>query len=408
MLMNNNSSFVESFRSINGSYLKLIDSLSALRALSMISSTFSNDGELLDRALGVLVENQDLERCSIYLRDGDQLVNAAGMDWDDLIALEHGKPLGKQSGATFALGEGVVGLTAQSGQLQHCHDCQSDARFLPRQGGDGPSAQKKVVGSVICVPISSGENILGVLNVSHPHANFFDEGHERSLMIFSNVLGQLLMNNRLIHQMDKQVRERTQQLLQALQDAEELRQRYETLSSIDDLTQLHNRRFFFPESRTALARALRYEQPFSVVLIDVDHFKVINDSFGHATGDIVLRRMAALMREQLREGDILARFGGEEFILALPETTADRAMILAERIREVVKGECWENDASALKVTVSIGISEVTGFTENNSHKLLEQLIMEADRALYYGKYHGRDQCRDYATLTHKSIQPTA
>lgn len=404
-----NSPFVESFRSINGAYLKLIDSLSALRALSTISSTFSSDNELLERALGVLMDNQDLERCSIYLREGEQLVNVAGTDWNDLIAINHGQQRSKPGRSVFAMGEGVIGLTAQSGQLQHCHDCQSDKRFMPR--GE-PSAEniaaRNVVGSIICVPINNGEITLGVLNVSHPHAEFFDEGHERSLKIFSNVLGQLLVNNRLIHQMDEQVQERTRQLQQALEDAEELRQRYETLSSIDDLTQLHNRRFFFPESRAALARALRHQQAFSLLLLDIDHFKVINDSYGHATGDVVLRRVAELLREQLREGDILARFGGEEFILALPATGADGAMVLGERIREVIKAERWQIDRTALQVTVSIGLTELIDFADKDSEKLLERLIMEADRALYHGKHHGRDQCRDYARLTGKTTPPTA
>lgn len=403
--------FVESFRSINNAYLKLIDSLSALRSLSSVSSTFSSDSELLEKALSVLVENQDLERCSIYLLEEERLVNAAGMDWDDLIRLD-GRSRGKvSSGVVFALGEGVVGLAAQSGQLQHCQDCEQDPRFQSRCGSGKErmaTTSAKVVGSIISVPIQNGQEILGVLNVSHPHVNFFDTGHERSLVIFSNVLSQLLVNNRLLHHMDEQVKERTRQLEKALEDADELRQRYERLSSVDDLTQLHNRRFFFPESRAALARCIRHGEPFSVLLIDVDHFKVINDNFGHASGDVVLRKVAGLIREQLREGDILARFGGEEFILALPNTGMDGTKILAERIRKVIKAVKWQIDGHFPSVTVSIGLSELNERSGEDTQKLLDHLIMEADQALYFGKQHGRDQCQSHADIACKLNPPNS
>ncbi|MFU8837713.1 MAG: diguanylate cyclase [Thiohalomonadaceae bacterium] len=395
--------FVDSFRCINSSYLKLIDSLSALRALSTMTSNFSSDQALLDGALNVLVENQDLERCCIYLVQGDELINVAGVDWNDMISVDHGLPRRSQRGTVFALGEGVVGLAALTGQLQHCRDCQQDTRFMARpETADSIKQGCAVVGSLICVPISNGEQVLGVLNVSHPHPHFFDEGHERSLRIFSNVLGQMLVNNRLLHQMEERVRERTQQLQQALEDAEELRHRYETLSTVDDLTQLHNRRFFFPESRTALARCMRKKQPYAMLLLDVDHFKEVNDNYGHATGDLVLRDVAGLIKQQLREGDIVARFGGEEFVVALPDTDGDGAMVLAERIREAVKQDSWQVDRRKLSVTVSIGISDVAEHAEKDSQKLLDRLIMEADQALYFGKHHGRDQCQSHAAIACK------
>ena len=406
-----NRAFVESFRNISSSYLKLIDSMSALRALSTIPGNFSSDSELLERALNVLVENQDLERCSIYLLDNDKLVNVAGLDWNDLISLDHGATRKSRTGMVFAIGEGVVGLTAQTGQLQHCRDCQQDNRFLVKNT-DAPTVgsadTRCLVGSIICVPIAGGNETLGVLNVSHPHANFFDEGHERSLRIFSNVLGQLLVNNRLIHQMEEQVTQRTQQLQQALDDAEELRQRFETLSSIDDLTKLHNRRFFFPESRAALSRCIRQQQPFSILLIDVDHFKEINDNFGHASGDVVLRSVADLIRKQLREGDIVARFGGEEFIIALPNTAREGALVLAERIRREIKQEQWQCEQRNFSVTVSIGLADEAEYQDTDSQHLLDRLIMEADQALYFGKHNGRDQCRAHADIACRLSPSTA
>jgi diguanylate cyclase (GGDEF)-like protein len=401
-----NKPFVEAFRDLNASYLKLVDSLSALRALSSLSVGGNSDALLLENALGVLVDNQDLERCSIYLLQGEELINVAGLAWDDLICLD--KDAGSEREGckpTFQLGEGLVGLAAQSGQLQHCRDCSADSRLLPHckacevtlAGHEEPG--KGIVGSVISAPISIGDEVLGVLNVTHPHRNFFDEGHVRTLRIFCNVLGQLLKNNRLFHEMDEQVRQRTLQLQKALDDAEELKQRYERLSVIDDLTQLHNRRFFFPECRAALARNIREAVPFSILLLDVDHFKQINDNFGHASGDTVLFEVAAAINNQIREGDILARFGGEEFILALPNTDKSGAMMLAERIREVINAMSLAINGSEISVSLSIGISGASEYSDKDSQKLLDRFIMEADQALYFGKQHGRDQSRAYADI---------
>lgn len=404
-----NQPFVDAFRDLNTSYLKLVDSLSALRALSSLSLKGCSDKTLLENALEVLVENQDLERCSIYLLEDGDLVNASGMDWEDLISLEDERSREKKrSGKTFKLGEGVLGLAAQCGELQHCRDCSNDERFLPNSpisDADVAAANPvcaDVVGSVISAPIASDDEILGVLNVSHPHRNFFTEGHERTLRIFCNVLGQLLKNNRLFHQMDELVRQRTLQLQEALEDAEELKRRYEQLSIIDDLTQLHNRRFFFPECRAALARSIRYQLPFSILLLDVDHFKQVNDNLGHATGDVVLRQVAEVIKRQIREGDILARFGGEEFILALPNTEQEGAIMLAERIREAAKEFPWEVKGRRLAVTLSIGVAQASEHAEKDSHKVLDRLIIEADQALYFGKQHGRDQSRAYADIACK------
>lgn len=395
--------FVEAYQGLNSSYLKLIDSLSALRALSSIAIQSSSDQDLLDHALTVLVANQDMERCSIYLLHDGILTITAGMDWADLISVAQGaERTSYQQTTEFQLGEGIVGLAAQSGELQHCKDCANDTRFLPHTEMVKHSGQAAVIGSIISVPIVGADGVLGVLNVSHPHANYFDEGHERTLRIFCNILGQLLVNNRLIHQMDELVQERTRQLQLALSDAEELKHRYEMLSIIDDLTQLHNRRFFFPEARAALARSIRKREPFSVLLMDVDKFKDVNDNYGHAVGDQVLRQVASELNSRIREGDILARFGGEEFVFALPNTSQEGAKLLAERIRERIKEHVWDSTGNILHITLSVGVTDVVDYEESDTQKLLDILIMQADKALYYCKHNGRDQVRTYIEIADK------
>ena len=389
--------FVEAVQELNSGFVKLLESMSALRALSSIAVSGQAEEELLDGALQVLVQNQDLERCSVFMLQSEGvLANVAGLDWDDLVQREGGRR-GGRSVTVFRPGEGIVGLAAQTGDLQHCRECHTDERFLSTCDESKPLPA--TVGSLISVPIKAAGEVLGVLNVSHPHANFFSESHERTLWVFSNFLAQMLMNNRLVHRMDRLVQERTAQLEQALADAEALKHRYERLSVIDELTELHNRRYFFPEARSALARAVRQHQPFAILLIDVDHFKRVNDRCGHAAGDQVLREVALCIRKEVREGDILARFGGEEFIVALPDTDQEGAMMLAERIREVLRECRWPVGEERLSVTLSIGLASRGERKITETQALLDRIVQEADQALYFGKHNGRDQCRAYSEI---------
>lgn len=390
--------FIESFLELNESFLKLIDSLSALRGLSSLRVYGQSDRQLLSSALDVLMQNQDLERCSVYLLRDGRLVNEAGLDWADLIGAQLTQSEKRDPCfATFEVGEGVVGLAAQTGILQHSSDCGRDPRFERNCRGTTPSGI--TVGALISVPIKASGEVLGVLNVSHPHPGFFTEAHERSLLIYANFLGQMLVNNRLLNSMERQVRERTRQLEQTLADAEALKRRYAELSVVDELTGLHNRRFFFPEARAALARSMRYKKHFCLLLLDIDHFKQVNDNFGHRVGDEVLCKVAELFRQMVREADILVRFGGEEFIIALPDTGLEGAKLLAERMLEKVRGERWDIDGHAIATTVSVGISCLGDKDSGDSQVLLDRLVSEADQALYFGKHHGRDQCRSYAEI---------
>ncbi len=386
--------FISAFQELNTSFIKLLDSMSALRALSSLPRLSGlSDRQLLENALQVLVQNQDLECCSVYLLEGGRLHNVAGVDWDDLIRVERSSDV-RHTGRSFALGEGILGKAAQTGELEHCRDCTTDPRFLQE---NRPGTAPPRLGSLISIPIQLDGDILGVLNVSHPHPGFFNEAHERALTIFASFLGQMLVNNRLLGQMEKQVTARTRQLEKALAEAEELKQKYAQLSVVDELTSLHNRRFFFPEARAALSRALRHGSPYSVLLLDIDHFKQINDTLGHAGGDEVLCRIAALLEEKTREGDILARFGGEEFIAALPDTDLAGALRMAERIRAGM-GQA-RIELVGHSVTLSIGASSLLPGESGDSDKILDRLIQEADQALYFGKHNGRDQCRSFAEI---------
>ena len=157
---------------------------------------------------------------------------------------------------------------------------------------------------------------------------------------------------------------------------------------IDELTGVYNRRYLDEQLGVRLGEARRYETPFSLALLDLDHFKRVNDTFGHQFGDLVLRETAGLVRRQMRKEDILARYGGEEFSVVLPHTDRLGAAILAERIREAVAEHAFANDSHSTRITLSLGVASYP-LDEVES---AADLIGQADARLYKAKDMGRNQ----------------
>ena len=162
----------------------------------------------------------------------------------------------------------------------------------------------------------------------------------------------------------------------------------------DPLTELHNRRYLDRRLHEELSRASRYRQPLSCLFIDADHFKRINDNYGHQAGDSVLKELANRIRSQLRASDVATRYGGEEFALLLPQTNLNEALLLAERIRmEVAQTPVYLENGEELTLTVSIGVSETLPMLGKSRHKEVgEHLLASADQALYQAKANGRNR----------------
>lgn len=158
------------------------------------------------------------------------------------------------------------------------------------------------------------------------------------------------------------------------------------LSITDSLTGLANRKHLMETLEAEIDRFRRYHRPLAVAMVDIDHFKRFNDTFGHLAGDEVLRRLATIFRASLRSADFAARYGGEEFLIVLPETDAATAGEIAERIRARVAAESAQRDAVTPRITVSAGIAAASGDDD------LEVLIHKADAALYRAKEGGRDR----------------
>jgi two-component system cell cycle response regulator len=133
------------------------------------------------------------------------------------------------------------------------------------------------------------------------------------------------------------------------------------LTIIDALTEIHNRRYLLEFLGRALSCALRYRRPLSVLMFDIDGFKGLNDQFGHLVGDCTLRQLASLVRNAIRKEDLLARFGGDEFVIVLPETPKEGALTLAEKLRELVTSTPFSFESLAYSVTISVGVTSING-----------------------------------------------
>jgi len=182
------------------------------------------------------------------------------------------------------------------------------------------------------------------------------------------------------------------------QDVTERKQVEEDLQRLahtDALTGVNNRRYLFELAEHEFEVARRYLQPLSVIMFDIDHFKHINDTFGHATGDLVLGRVAQFTCSQLRDVDLIGRYGGEEFVIILPVTNARHAYLLAERIRVGVAALRVESGGNSAAVTLSIGIAETLHSPRDES---VENIIRRADEAMYAAKKAGRNRTVIFAT----------
>jgi diguanylate cyclase (GGDEF)-like protein/putative nucleotidyltransferase with HDIG domain len=175
-------------------------------------------------------------------------------------------------------------------------------------------------------------------------------------------------------------------------------------ATIDRLTGVFNRQALLAELFAEVERASRYDRPLSVAFVDIDHFKAVNDTYGHGAGDIVLRGVAQTLAANLRTSDLLGRYGGEEFMLILAETSVDEGAVLAEKLRSLVERERFAIDGEqSLSVTISIGI--VGGFGEQLR---MEALVRDADAAMYSAKSLGRNQTYVFAEPSDDARVPRA
>jgi diguanylate cyclase (GGDEF)-like protein len=236
------------------------------------------------------------------------------------------------------------------------------------------------------IPVLDGEKIAGIVSI-------------RDLIHFyQNKLESEFADAReRIEEMKKLVKLSAEDVLESL--FSEIN-KYKELSLTDHLTGLYNKRYFMMRLREETARAKRYDQPLALIFCDIDHFKKINDNYGHHHGDVVLRDVGELLGgsmgelkvvSRLRKSDIVARYGGEEFVIILPETTAESAAVAAEKMRSTLEAYTFEIGSEEIRITMSYGVAAIDDGVQE-----AEDLIQRADQAMYKAKGSGRNKVEVY------------
>jgi diguanylate cyclase (GGDEF)-like protein len=328
-----------------------INELSALHNVgTTVSSTLRLDA-LLDQVCRILSDTFHYNKIAIMIvdRGANELVFKASLGYQNIVG---------EMGRRLKIGkEGITGMVAATGEPIMVKDVTQNQHYVSIDGKTR---------SELAVPLKIKQQVVGVLNVESDNVNAFDQVDQRLLTTLASQVAVALENARLYEET-------------------------EMLAVTDGLTGLNNHRYFQSFFERELNRARRYNHPLSLIMVDIDHFKKINDTLGHPIGDRVLQVVARLLREQARDVDLVARYGGEEFMLVLPETKRAEAQMLAERIRKTIERNNFGDDITkgVGQVTISLGVS---GFPEDGSEK--NEIIDKVDKALYRAKAGGRNQVR--------------
>lgn len=265
---------------------------------------------------------------------------------------------------------GLTEQVLQAGEIFFIEDTEKTPFF------NNPVALKEGIRSLVCVPLVFQHRIMGILYLD----DFVPRNYDRDKLNMLSILASfaaMAIHNATLHKRTK------------------------LMAITDSLTGLHNHRYFKQYFKQEMGRAKRYHKPFSIIMMDVDDFKSYNDSFGHATGDKLLATMGELILQTIRGVDVAFRYGGEEFIVLLPETRLDKAVMAAERLREAIQsGTAGKLAGSATRgVTVSVGVAS---FPENADK--MDELFNIVDALLYRAKRCGKNQVYHQESLLLSAI----
>jgi diguanylate cyclase (GGDEF)-like protein len=249
-------------------------------------------------------------------------------------------------------GEGLAGWIALHGEPVIVPNTLEDPRVTHIPGT--PRREESMIGA----PLVFENRVQGVITLSKLGAGQFDENALRLLEIVAGQAAIVFDRARLYDEL-----------------------RMEAIT--DPLTKLYNRRYLIERLKEAQARAMRNEHDLSAIMLDMDHFKQVNDRFGHDAGDVVLQTVAGIIRGEVRTEDIVARYGGEEFCVLLPDVPTEEAEIVAERLRYRIGRTLLPQEAGIDHVTVSVGVAHLYASDSGT------QLFSRADAAMYHGKHLG-------------------
>ena len=316
----------------------------ALFEIGKLIGSELDPGTLLSRISELICQLIDAKACSVMLLDADRkrlLAKAA-----------YGVRSERMQSLSFRVGEGIAGWVVANGTPALISDVAADPRFVVLPGNQTPIA------SMICVPLIARGERVGVVTATSAKPNAFDPSSLELVRFIAMTIALDIENVRL-----------------------------HRVAVTDPLTGAYNREFLMQRLPLEIATAAEHDRALSVAMVDVDHFKSVNDHYGHGTGDVVLTEVARRLRGAIRAGDVLVRYGGEEFLAVLPKADAGRAWEVGERMRQRVCERAFDvGDGLALLLRVSVGIAQW------RVGEKMPSLIERADTALYGAKDRGRNR----------------
>ncbi len=302
--------------------------------------------QVLERVLVYLQQAISYDSCCVFLREGDLLRAVAG----------RGFPYpGRVLGRTVSFEDYFFAKVSREGQSILLLDAQQDPYF--NKWGDAEHVR-----GWMCVPLLWRQEVLGFLTIDSREVGAYSENELQLAEVFANQAALAIQNSRLFSETQR-------------------------LAITDSLTGLFNRRYLFDLASRELERARRYSHSLAIILIDFDHFKTINDTYGHIAGDQVLRDVTDQLVNAIRQTDILGRYGGDEMIAVVLEFEPDQLGVIVERMRESIAAVEIVVAGVKIQVTVSMGVAVLTGTDID-----LDELVYRADLALYEAKALGRNR----------------
>jgi len=388
---------------------KNLDIDSIMKSSQAISSQLALN-ELVSEAMSIIMENAGAQVGALVFngRDGDttEATLEAFIDQPNNISdyLQH-----KRLIDTTDIPIPLISLSLRTGELINLGNACQSAHYT-----NDPYIAEKQVKSALCVPINYRDKLLGALYLEN---NLITAAFtEERLDVIHMLLTQASIsfeNARLFTEitnlntsLETKVASKTKKLLNALREQEQLNdqlliktgklnkanEKLTLLATVDSLTNAFNRRHFLELANIEIARSRRYRNPVSVLMLDIDFFKKVNDQYGHGAGDEALREVSAACKNALREQDIFGRLGGEEFAIILPETNKSGGLEIAERIRKTIEGLTIKTSTVNFNVTMSIGLAQFSPHSKPKQTAI--DLLQIADLALYQSKENGRNQVK--------------
>ncbi len=338
--------------------------LNLLTEISEMILALDNSSRALDRIVELTAEKFKADSGSIAVPDfkNEQLKIISSYDHDscevDIL----------NSCRALDLDEGVAGKAYSEQSMYQAEDIKKDPNFKSVL-----EDKKEDYRSIITIPLLIEEECIGVLNFCFSEKTKISSCDVSVLNIVANQIAITMTQMEMKEELEKDNRE------------------LKRMALTDGLTGLLNHRSIQGKFRRELKRARRYENPLALVMLDIDYFKKINDNFGHPSGDRVLKDLAGIFKEMVREADSVGRYGGEEFLFVLPETGPEGAFRLAERIRQRIDSRPFVVPSrKKVDVTVSAGISS---YRPGDVKLSADDLLSRADNALYKAKRRGRNRC---------------